>query len=114
MKVALGDRIRTTVEIRSGFQVIETGTDGVVFDTHDKPDRSYLIDLGADSDVRYTVLFPGEFEVVAQAAKSGCPEAEAAEAAAEAAQAAAGDPGAGAEPDRPAKAAPVPASASRR
>ncbi|MFD2079228.1 hypothetical protein SAMN05421678_102496 [Actinopolymorpha cephalotaxi] len=111
MKVALGDRIRTTVEIRSGFQVIETGTVGVVFDTHDKPDRSYLIDLGADSDVRYTVLFPGEFEVTAKAAKPGCPDAEAAE---EAEAANAADPVAGPEADKPAKASPVPATASRR
>jgi hypothetical protein len=113
MKVALGDRIRTTVEIRSGFQVIETGTEGVVFDTHDKPDRSYLIDLGADSDVRYTVLFPGEFEVIiAQAARSGCPEAEAAEEAAEeAAQAGTADQDEG---SAAAAEAPVPVTASRR
>ncbi len=111
MKVARADRIRTTVEIRSGFQVIETGTEGIVFDTHDKPDRSYLIDLGADSDVRYTVLFPGEFEVIAKAARSGCPEAKAAEAAEATAQAGAADPGAGSEAD---KAAPVPVTAARR
>ncbi|MET9022229.1 hypothetical protein ABZV93_19830 [Actinopolymorpha sp. NPDC004070] len=107
MKVAHGDRIRTTVEIRSGFQVIETGTEGVVFDTHDKPDRSYLIDLGADSDVRYTVLFPGEFEVTAKAANPGCPEAEA-----HAAEAA-GQAGKDSETGKPAE-APVPAAAARR
>ncbi|MGW0228691.1 hypothetical protein ACWDWO_10300 [Actinopolymorpha singaporensis] len=112
MKVALGDRIRTTVEIRSGFQVIETGTQGVVFDTHDKPDRSYLIDLGADGDVRYTVLFPGEFEVIAKAQRSGCPVAKGAEAAEAATQAGAA-PGAGSETGKATK-APVPAAAARR
>lgn len=109
MKVAPADRIRTTVEIRSGFQVIETGTEGVVFDTHDKPDRSYLIDLGADSDVRYTVLFPGEFEVVAKAARSGCPEAEADAAAASASKGAAADSETGKSAREP-----VPATAARR
>ena len=70
-KVALADRIRTTVEIRSGFQTIEPGTEGHVFDTHATPDRSYLIDLGEGSAPRYTVLFPGEFEVVGRGAPDG-------------------------------------------